>query len=312
MRQVLEWVENTMPFSDYISDKGAPNGVGAHSRYYPGEWGFKFCREYLDKAASKNKRMAFADILRHHSPAFRFFFVERFGQSPQAWYNAKRKYSRSVAVTSFVGHVLGIGDRHGSNILIHRRTGEVVHIDFGIVFEQGKVSRVLIHGHQCFLDFWSLIGNTLQVLNCPEKVPFRLTQNIVDGLGPTEHEGIFTSAAESTLSVLRKNADSLLTILSAVVNDPLYKWSVSPMQAHRRQRIVEAEEAGHLGKMSAADEDLEDRNEAAEHAIRRVREKLNGYEDGTSGEQQTIEGQVRFLIRAARDIDDLSAMYPGW
>jgi len=139
-----------------------------------------------------------------------------------------------------------------------------------------------------------------------------LTQNIVNGLGPTEHEGIFTSAAESTLSVLRKNSDSLLTILSAVVNDPLYKWSVSPMQARRRQRIVEAEEGNHLGGISVLDEDLEDRNEAADHAISRVREKLNGYEDGTSGEQQTIEGQVRFLIRAARDLDDLAAMYPGW
>jgi len=142
VRQVLEWVENTMPFSDYISDKGASNGVGAHSRYYPGEWGFKTCREYLDKADIKGKRKAFDDILEHHSPAFRFFFVERFGRCPQAWYNAKKKYSRSVAVSSFVGHVLGIGDRHGSNILIHRGTGEVVHIDFGIVFEQGKVSRV--------------------------------------------------------------------------------------------------------------------------------------------------------------------------
>lgn len=26
-----------------------------------------------------------------------------------------------------------------SNILVHKRTGEVIHIDFGIVFEQGKV-----------------------------------------------------------------------------------------------------------------------------------------------------------------------------
>lgn len=147
-------------------------------------------------------------------------------------------------------------------------------------------------------------------MNCPEKVPFRLTQNIVDGLGPTGPEGIFTSAAESTLSVLRKNTDSLLTILSAVVSDPLYKMSVSPMQARRRQRIAEAEDGLQGGNRN--DDDWEDRNEVANHAIQRVREKLNGYEDGTSGEQQSIEGQVRFLVRAARDPDDLSEMYPGW
>ena len=36
-----------------------------------------------------------------------------------------------------VGHVLGIGDRHAQNILVHTKTAEVVHIDFGIAFEQG-------------------------------------------------------------------------------------------------------------------------------------------------------------------------------
>jgi hypothetical protein len=56
------------------------------------------------------------------------------------WYDAKMRYTRSVAVNSVVGHILGIGDRHCKNILIHQGTGEVVYIDFGIVFEQGKVS----------------------------------------------------------------------------------------------------------------------------------------------------------------------------
>ena len=50
------------------------------------------------------------------------------------------RYTRSTAVSSIVGHILGIGDRHSHNILLHEKTGEVVHIDFGIVFESGKVS----------------------------------------------------------------------------------------------------------------------------------------------------------------------------
>ena len=50
-------------------------------------------------------------------------------------------YVTSCAVSSIVGHVLGIGDRHSHNILIHQKSGKVVHIDFGIVFEQGKVSK---------------------------------------------------------------------------------------------------------------------------------------------------------------------------
>lgn len=46
----------------------------------------------------------------------------------------------------------GIGDRHAQNILIDTVTAELVHIDFGIVFEQGKT------------------------LTTPETVPFRLTR----------------------------------------------------------------------------------------------------------------------------------------
>jgi ataxia telangiectasia mutated family protein len=84
----------------------------------------------------------------------------------------------------------------------------------------------------------------------------------VDGLGPTGHRGLFNSSAESTLTVLRKNTDSLLTILSAVVNDPLYKWSVSPLQASRRQQIFETK--GLQSGSGKSAEELEDRNEAAE------------------------------------------------
>ena len=57
----------------------------------------------------------------------------------ESWHIAKMNFTRSVSVTSIVAHILGIGDRHLGNILIDQGSGEVVHIDFGFVFEQGKV-----------------------------------------------------------------------------------------------------------------------------------------------------------------------------
>ena len=55
--------------------------------------------------------------------------------------------------------MIGLGDRHSANLLLDQVHAEVVHIDLGIAFEQGKY------------------------LNTPEMVPFRLTRDIVDGMG---------------------------------------------------------------------------------------------------------------------------------
>ncbi len=36
---------------------------------------------------------------------------------------------------SMVGYVLGLGDRHPSNLMLDRKSGKVLHIDFGDCFE---------------------------------------------------------------------------------------------------------------------------------------------------------------------------------
>ena len=116
--------------------------AGGHSKYFPGEWSLSFGRKYLEKSDPTKKRESFEEICKQCSPVFRFFFMEKFGHNKAVWHAAQQRYTRSVAVSSIVGHILGIGDRHTSNILVHKKTGEVVHIDFGIVFEQGKVRKL--------------------------------------------------------------------------------------------------------------------------------------------------------------------------
>jgi ataxia telangiectasia mutated family protein len=105
-----------------------------------------------------------------------------------------------VATTSIVGHVLGLGDRHTSNILLDNSTGEVVHIDLGIAFDQGKL------------------------LPIPELVPFRLTRDIVDGMGISGTQGVFQRCAEETLRVLREGSDIIMTVLEVFKYDPLHSW----------------------------------------------------------------------------------------
>jgi len=155
----------------------------------------------------------------------------------------------------------------------------------------------------------------LQLLNVPETVPFRLSRDIVDGMGPCGTEGTFSRAAEETTLLLRENASALLTILSAVVSDPLYKWNVTPRQARNHQRVEgeEGDVAEELeNEVDAGVKDNAPTNEAALRAIARIQEKVQGYEDGTSGERQSVEGQVQYLINEARDPRNLCKLFGGW
>jgi phosphatidylinositol kinase/protein kinase (PI-3 family) len=43
----------------------------------------------------------------------------------------RRTYTRSLALASMVGYLVGLSDRHLSNILLDTATAEVVHIDLG-------------------------------------------------------------------------------------------------------------------------------------------------------------------------------------
>jgi serine-protein kinase ATM len=152
-------------------------------------------------------------------------------------------------------------------------------------------------------------------LRIPEVVPFRLTRNVVDGMGPIGVEGTFTKAAESTLSALKENANGLLTILSAIVSDPLYKWSIGSKKGNRRSMVDCEDDEGNKPDQYnnvVGNSREENRNEVAAHAIARIHEKLIGYEDGTMGEQQSVESQVQLLLNAAQDPDNLCVMFAGW
>ncbi|XP_037824914.1 serine/threonine-protein kinase Smg1 [Lucilia sericata] len=119
------------------------------------------------------------------------------------WRKSVRRYSMSLAVMSIIGYVIGLGDRHLDNVLIKLATGEILHIDYSVCFEKGKTLRV------------------------PERVPFRMTQNLKDALGLVGTEGAFRLACTHVLKILRKERETLLTLLEAFVYDPLVDWTVS-------------------------------------------------------------------------------------
>jgi ataxia telangiectasia mutated family protein len=182
---------------------------------------------------------------------------------------------------------LGLGDRHVNNILIEEESAEVVHIDFGIAFEQG------------------------QVLPTPERVPFRLTRDMIDGMGICGTEGPFKRSCEKVLRVMRDNQSSLLTILDVLLHDPLYAWVLSPQKAAAIQRRSNRQEESETGLVShgTGGKKPEEGVKLAERVLLRLRQKLQGLEENS---QLSIGGQVSLLIQEATNPVNLSRMYCGW
>ncbi|CAH0515203.1 unnamed protein product [Peronospora belbahrii] len=303
---VLEWVENTIPWGSYLVSRTSKR-LSAHERYHPFEWKHAECRQYLKNAPEKLP--AFAEIQANFTPVFHHFFLEMFPDAA-VWYYRRLAYVQSAAVTSIVGYILGIGDRHSQNILIHEETGELVHIDFGVVFDQGMA------------------------LYTPETVPFRLTRDMVDGMGISGVDGVFSRCCEVTLQLLRKKSASVVTILEVFVHDPLYRWMLSPLKALKIQEggendgpksAIRPRRLGHPNSSSTVIDSgstnftqpakgiqAEPGNtDAAARALIRVKQKLEGYED-PNGSALSIEGQVKQLLSAAQDPHNLCRLFPGW
>ncbi|XP_055910182.1 serine/threonine-protein kinase ATM [Eupeodes corollae] len=241
---ILEWCDNTVPIGLYLC--GDKKNDGAHKKYRPNDYTVAKCRSLSMDALKKqdfNQRLqVYQHICEKIKPVFHYFFFEKF-LVPGIWFERRLAYTKSIATTSIVGFILGLGDRHVQNILIDELTAEVIHIDFGIAFEQGKI------------------------MPTPETVPFRLTRDIVAPMGISEADGVFRRACEKTMKILRKNQVFLTTILEVLLYDPLYVWKWSS------QKNLDTDKDG----------DSEGKNLTAQRALLRVQDKLEGKEEGKMG-----------------------------
>uniref|UniRef100_A0A4W5QBH6 non-specific serine/threonine protein kinase n=1 Tax=Hucho hucho TaxID=62062 RepID=A0A4W5QBH6_9TELE len=269
---VLEWCSGTVPIGDFLIDPQK----GAHTRFCPQDWASITCRKKMmesQRLGSGGKTQAFSEVCQNFRPVFRYFCMERF-LDPAVWLEKRLAYTRSVATSSIVGYIVGLGDRHIQNILIDEQTAELVHIDLGVAFEQGKI------------------------LPTPETVPFRLSRDIVDGMGITGVEGVFRRCCEKTMEVMRSSQEALLTIVEVLLYDPLFDWTMNPLKAFYLQQQHD-EQA----------DDSQSFNKVAERVLLRLQEKLKGVEDGTV---LSVGGQVNLLIQQAMDPNNLSRLFPGW
>lgn len=268
---LIEFVADTIPLHEYL--------MPAHERYHPKDLKGSTCRNEIGNVAQKSietRVQMFRQVTAKFQPVMRHFFTERF-TDPDDWFVRRLAYTRSTAAISILGHVLGLGDRHGHNILLDSKSGEVVHIDLGVAFEMGRV------------------------LPVPELVPFRLTRDIVDGMGITKTEGVFRRCCEFTLEALRKEVYSIMTILDVLRYDPLYSWSISPIRLARLQEGQSAAldaDAGNERVKESVNEPGE-----ADRALTVVNKKLS--------KTLSVTATVNDLINQAVDERNLAVLYSG-
>ncbi len=291
---LIEFVSNTIPLHDYL--------MPAHDRFYPRDLKGPQCRKEVSNVQTRpiDTRVAtYRKVLERFHPVMRFFFLEYF-PDPDEWFVRRLAYTRTTAAISMLGHVLGLGDRHGHNILMDSKTGEVVHIDLGVAFEMGRV------------------------LPVPELVPFRLTRDIVDGMGITGTEGVFRRCCEFTMDAMREETYSIMTILDVLRYDPLHSWSISPVRLAKlqdaRSRTDEAasEAAAQAGGAGADDpiafgdagrnnnnnnKVLLNQPSEADRALEVVRKKLS--------KTLSVAATVNDLINQATDERNLAMLYSG-
>jgi len=115
-----------------------------------------------------------------------------------AWLSRSTTFCTTTALMSMVGYIIGLGDRHPSNIMIHRETGRIIHIDFNDSFEVN-----------------------LKRSNYPEKVPFRLTRVFINALDGGNIDGLFRHHCEDVMRLLRENQGSISALFEIFVYDPL-------------------------------------------------------------------------------------------
>ncbi|KAN0060681.1 hypothetical protein ACQY0O_007339 [Thecaphora frezii] len=267
---LIEWVPHTVGLRHVLTKLYNARGLAIYT---------SDIRQHMDNArmaqdAKTTETIFNTKVLSQFPPVFHEWFLATFPE-PSAWLSARTSYARTAAVMSMVGFVLGLGDRHGENILFDASSGDTVHVDLNCLFDKG------------------------QKFEIPERVPFRLTHNMVDAFGVTGCEGVFRKSAEVTMTILRENRDSLMSVLEAMVHDPLGEWG-APEERARSKNSTRPDP----------------RVAEARRALDPVANKLDGRMYRSDRREPTppysTNNLVDSLIKEATSAVNLAKMYVGW
>ncbi|CAD7967765.1 unnamed protein product [Amoebophrya sp. A25] len=151
----------------------------------------------------------------------------------------RRNFCDSLAGMSIVGYLLGLGDRHPNNLLLHEDSGKVIHVDFGDCFEVTRLRSRFQEGMpfrltrmleeacgSAAVNVCSYVKDIMTgsgVVVPASASSSRAEQSSAASLFGTRNSA-FRQACIRVLRCLRENADVFLAMLEVFVQDPLVAW----------------------------------------------------------------------------------------
>ncbi|OAD01888.1 hypothetical protein MUCCIDRAFT_111232 [Mucor lusitanicus CBS 277.49] len=245
---LIEWIDNL------ASLKSIVNGFWEANNLTINQVGQKMNAQKLSLPDEKALHFE-KHILPICPPVFYKWFLKHFPE-PIQWLASRTRYVKTLAVMSIVGYVVGLGDRHADNIMFDITSGDTVHVDLNLVFGKGED------------------------LPVPERVPFRLTQNLTHAMGVLKSAGLYTKTCEVTMTVLLRNKQSLFSVFQTLLNELDAADSASHKVTLRSTQKGTAKIMETLGKKFRTDE-------------------------------KSVSAQVQELIEAATSTKNLAQMFPG-
>ncbi|OHS94120.1 hypothetical protein TRFO_11408 [Tritrichomonas foetus] len=192
---VIQWIpgSDTMfkLIREYRATRGLPVDIEARSMIARTIQKFDNLRpiqrlETLREVIKETPDDALADIMWLKAP------------NAESWVKRISTFSKTSALMSVVGYIIGLGDRHPSNIMIHKFTGSVIHVDFGDCFEFAR-DRVRF----------------------PELIPFRLTRFMIKAFGPSGIDGSFRKSCMDMIGLVRSRREDVMSSLEIFAHAPI-------------------------------------------------------------------------------------------
>ncbi|XP_058823542.1 DNA-dependent protein kinase catalytic subunit-like isoform X2 [Topomyia yanbarensis] len=223
--------------------------------------------------------------------------------SPESFYNLRGNFAKSLMAMNISCWILGIGDRHTSNLLIDRSSGRLAGVDFGIAFGAGTRDQGI-----------------------PEMVPFRLTPQFVSVMEPMRTSGLMHKCLVYTLACLRNSKKLLKSCLEVFVREPTLDW----LEASRRRFNQEDTKSIltwdpqtriniAIRKLNGANPKVLVAEEMRLGQVNHTQEFLEGYlkllqvdTPALPEGNLTVEQQVQCLLHAATSGSILGIAFAGW